>query len=419
MRRQNFFPAAARLLPKHWPGYGTPSHTAKCPPARVFQRNFIYLGSTPPKNPFRTIGTAPPPGKPQYFAAYYLFAIPIPRTEVLLWLDSAEKQRSSRAEILIFEIVFLGTIGTILYNLEQLTGRESSQKLSSSPFDSPRFTKFTIVSEENVSSTSKLLTIRPRITVKSDPYAGYWKNGLWSVEFKQPLLQIARSYTPLPPDENNTKGDLRFFIRKEPNGEMSNYLFGLQANSEVELRGPHVEFDLPQDVEEVVLAGGTGIAPAMQVVHTLLEARKLDGKRPRVRIIWANRRREECVGGEMHKPVSGSDTLKLDGTGLIVQQLQRIQQKYPENLQVNYVVDDEGTFIDQRMISQAIHPSSEKMYGSVTAESNSKLLFVSGPEGFINHFAGPKKWWNGRQEQGELGGILGRMGVGNWKVFKL
>ncbi|APA08604.1 hypothetical protein sscle_04g033740 [Sclerotinia sclerotiorum 1980 UF-70] len=416
MRGQNLFPVAARLSPKHWSGYRTPSHIAKCLPAHVFRRHFMYFGSTPPKNSLRTIGKAPPPGKPQYFAAYYLFAFPIPRTEILLWLDNAEKQRSSRAKILISEFVFLGTIGTILYNLET----ESSQKISSSPFDSPRFTKFTIISEENVSSTSKLLTIRPKITVQSDPYAGYWENGLWSVEFKQPLLQIARSYTPLPPNENTTTGDLRFLIRKEPNGEMSNYLFGLQANSEVELRGPHVEFELPQDVEEVVfLAGGTGIAPAMQVVHTLLEARKSDDKRPRVRIIWANRRREECVGGKMYKPVSRSDALTFDGTGLIVQQLQKIQQKYPENLQVNYVVDDEGTFIDQKMISQAINPSSAKMYGSITAESNSKLLFVSGPEGFINHFAGPKKWWSGRQEQGELGGILGRMGVGNWKVFKL
>ncbi|KAJ8062916.1 hypothetical protein OCU04_008164 [Sclerotinia nivalis] len=388
MRRQNLLPAAARLWPKPWSGYRSPAHTAKCPPARIFGRHFMYLGSTPPKNPIMTAGKAPPPGKPQ-----------------------------NRAILFICEIVFLGIL---LYALEKAKSTESNQKISSSPFDSPRFTKFTIISEENVSSTSKLLTIRPKTTVKSDPYVAYWENGLWSVEFKQPLLQIARSYTPLPPDENAAKGDLRFLIRKEPNGEMSNYLFGLQANSELELRGPHVEFDLPQDVEEVVfLAGGTGIAPAMQVVHTLLEARKSDGKRPRVRIIWANRRREDCVGGEMHTPVSGSDTLTLDGAGFIVQQLQKIQQKYPGNLQLNYVVDDEGTFIDQRMISQAMQSSSETMYGSVTAKSNSKLLFVSGPEGFINHFAGPKKWWNGRQEQGELGGILGRMGVGNWKVFKL
>ncbi|KAF7861775.1 hypothetical protein EAF04_007658 [Stromatinia cepivora] len=417
MRRQNLLPAAARLWPKPRSSYRTPAHTAKCHPARIFRRHFMYHGSTPPKNPIMTARKAPPPGKPQYFAVSYLLYIPTPRTEVTYWLDNEEEERLLRVIVSICEIVFLGSL---LYVLEKLKTAESSQEISSSPFDSPRFTKFTIISEENVSSTSKLLTIRPKTTVKSDPYVAYWENGLWSVEFKQPLLQIARSYTPLPPDEDAAKGDLRFLIRKEPNGEMSNYLFGLQADSEVELRGPHVEFDLPQDVEEVVfLAGGTGIAPAVQVIHTLLEARKSDGKRPRVRIIWANRRREDCVGGEMHTLVSGSDTLTVDGTGLIVQQLQRIQQKYPENLQVNYVVDDEGTFIDQRMISQAMQSSSEAMYGSVTAESNSKLLFVSGPEGFINHFAGPKKWWNGRQEQGELGGVLGHMGVSNWKVFKL
>lgn len=354
-----------------------------------------------------TTGTPPPPGKPQNFAVIYLLFIPIPRTEILYWVGTKRQETILRSLIIFLEILFLLSFGVAIVK----------SKETPDPFDLPRFTKFTIVSEETVSSTSKLLTIKPKKPSKEDPYAAYWEKGLWSVEFKQPLLQIARSYTPLPPDENVAKEDLRFLIRKEPNGEMSNYLFGLHANSEVELRGPHVEFDLPKNVEEVVfLAGGTGIAPAMQVVHTLLEARKSNGKRPRIRIIWANRRREDCVEDEMFTDNSGPNKLTSEGAPLIVQQLQKMQQKYPESLHVNYVVDDEGTFIDQRMISQAMQPSFEARSELVAKESDTKLLFVSGPEGFINHFAGPKKW--GR-EQGELGGVLGRMGVRDWKVFKL
>ncbi|KAI9650607.1 mitochondrial peripheral inner membrane protein [Ciborinia camelliae] len=363
------------------------------------------------------MGKAPPPRSPQYFAVIYTFFIPIPGTEILYWVKNAREQRALKALFIICEI---GFFATLFFPNWWENSTKTSQTTSSNAFDAPRFTKFTIVSEEIVSSTSKMLTIRPKATMKSDPYTEYWENGLWSVEFKQPLLQIARSYTPLPPDENTAQGDLCFLIRKEPNGEMSNYLFGLQTNSELELRGPHVEFDLPHHVEEVVfLAGGTGIAPALQVVHTLLEARKSNGKRPRIRIMWANRRREDCIGGDKYIPNSELDTVTSEGLGFMVQRLQRLQEKYPENLQVDYVVDEEGRFIDQKMISQATHPSSEVKSGPVSMKSDAKLFFVSGPEGFINHFAGPKIWWNGRQDQGELGGVLGRMGIRGWKVFKL
>ncbi|TGO26762.1 hypothetical protein BPAE_0053g00150 [Botrytis paeoniae] len=410
MRRQTLLPTAARLWPKPLYGYRTPVHTARCSPSHTFRRHIFYPWHEPPKNPLMTFGKAPPPKGPQYFGVFCPLIIPIPRTEVLYWVKSVKEEKLLRALILITEIVFLGSLilGTVI----------EFKTTNSNPFDSPRFTKFSIVSEETVSSTSKLLTIKPKRSTKADPYAAYWEKGLWSVEFKQPLLQIARSYTPLPPDENAANSELRFLIRKEPNGEMSNYLFRLQANSEIELRGPHVEFDLPENVDEVVfLAGGTGIAPAMQVAHTLLEARKPDGKLPRICIVWANRRREDCVGGEKYTSGSKSDIMTAKGS--VVQQLQRMQQKYPENLQVNYVVDEEVTFINQKMISQAIQPSSAVGSGLVTKNSDSKLLFVSGPEGFMNYFAGPKRWRNGKQEQGEVGGVLGYMDIKDWKVFKL
>ncbi|QSZ36132.1 hypothetical protein DSL72_007257 [Monilinia vaccinii-corymbosi] len=415
MRQQILLPAAARLWPKPRAVYRAPAYTAQLhPPTRVFRR--FYSHPTPPKNPFLTRGEPPAPGKHKYFAVTYLFYLPIPRTEILNWLESGEEGRKSRALLYIFDLSIFVLVASVSHLIWC-----SIEPYLSKPFDPlPRFTEFSIVSEESVSSTSKILTIRRKATFKSDPYATYWKNGLWSVEFKQPLLQIARSYTPLPPDENAAIGDLRFLIRKEPNGEMSNYLFGLPAKSQVELRGPHVEFDLPQNVEEVVfLAGGTGIAPALQLVHTLLEARKSNGKRPQIRVLWASRKREDCVGGEKYNPDSELNTDAPEHVGPIVQQLQRLQQKYPENLRVDYLVDEEGKFIDQRMISQATQPSDERSSELVATESNTKLFFVSGPEGFISHFAGPKRWFNGKQEQGELGGVLGDMRIDGWEVFKL
>lgn len=371
MRRQTFLPAAARLWPKPRIGLRPPGPTAQCPPpTHIFRRQFNFP-STPPKNPLMIHG------------------------KLARWI------------FVIFDITCLLCVISLLPNDEK----------SSDPFDSPRFTKFAIVSEENVSSTSKILTIQPQKAVKADPYAKCWENGLWSVEFKQPLLQIARSYTPLPPDERTADGDLQFLIRKERNGEMSTYLFGLQPNSEVELRGPHVELELPQNVEDVVfLAGGTGIAPALQLIHTLLEARKSTSQKPRIRVVWANKRREDCIGGEKGPNDSGLNSITSESLGVIVKRLQTLQRKFPQNLQVDYVVDEEGKFVDQKMISQLTKSSSEM---SSDAGPDTKLFFISGPEGFIDYFAGPKKWWNGQQGQGELGGVLGRLGINGWKVFKL
>ena len=44
---------------------------------------------------------------------------------------------------------------------------------------------------------------------------------------------------------------------------------------------------------------------------------------------------------------------------------------------------------------------------------------ISGPDGFIGHFAGQKVWVNGREEQGELGGILKQLDLSGWEVVKI
>lgn len=288
---------------------------------------------------------------------------------------------------------------------------------ANSIFDPPRFTPFQIINREEVSPTSIILTVRPPTyitNISSDPYEKWWKGGTWSVEVKQPQLQIARSYTPLPPRDGDADGDLRFLIRREHKGEVSGYLHRLQVGGTVDLRGPRTEIDLSNEVKEVVfLAGGTGIAPALQTIHTLFERRNAGEKLPQIRIVWANRRREDCVGGSA--PTAKGRTKR----GYIVEELESLQQKYPENLKVDYFVDEEGTFLDQRKISQITKLGFELKYGPVTTRIDSRLLILSGPEGFINHFAGPKKWEGGKEGQGELGGVLGAMRLRDWKVWKL
>lgn len=289
---------------------------------------------------------------------------------------------------------------------------------SSSPkiFDPPRFTPFTITHREQVSSTSIILTLRPQNISKheggTDPYASWWQSGTWSVEVKQPQLQIARAYTPLPPREGDIQnGDLRFLIRKERNGEVSGYLHALGVGEMVQMRGPRTELVLDNGLEEVLfLAGGTGIAPAMQVAHTLLEKRGEQASKPSVRIIWANRKREDCVGG------ATTTATAVVKPGQVVEQLMDMQRRHPDRLRVDYVVDDEKTFVDRKRLMQATQ--SGKVTAVPQAEA-SKLLIISGPDGFITHLAGKKLWDGGQGGQGQLGGVIDAIGLKGWRVWKM
>jgi NAD(P)H-flavin reductase len=344
-----------------------------------------------------------------------------PQTTTEFLLREAKKGRS-RA-VTRGGILGAVTLIIILY----LSGQSTPPKI----LDAPRFTPFTIVAKEEISPTSVLLTLRPTSLAFSkelvpDPYMKSWERGTWSVEFKQPQLQIARSYTPLPPTEHNDKGELRFLIRKEHKGEVSSYLYNLPVGARIQLRGPHPEIDLPRDVTDVVfLAGGTGITPALQMIDTFFKARKME-KRPKIHIIWANRRREDCEGGisltqatlsSLWHTVTSSKTDQSSNT--LVQEIQDLQKKFESLISVDYLVDEEGTFLDQKKILQLTKTDSEVKFGPATTKIDSKLILVSGPEGFVSYLAGPKKWEGGKEGQGELGGLLGQMRLRDWKVYKL
>ncbi|RPB16207.1 hypothetical protein P167DRAFT_596419, partial [Morchella conica CCBAS932] len=210
-----------------------------------------------------------------------------------------------------------------------------------------------------------------------------------SLQIKQPQLQIARSYTPLPPHDNGT---IRLLIKKEPGGEMSRYLYSLPEGATVELRGPQIDYaytprDLSGERKVVFIAGGTGIAPALQVASSLLGG---EGKE-RAEILWAVRRREETLGA------MADEVARLVG---------RVDPRGVGRLVVRVFVDGEGG-IGVRDVEAAVGGGAR--------------VFVSGPEGFVGWIAGPKDFRDGREEQGPVGGMVGsvlRKG-GDVEVFKL
>jgi hypothetical protein len=296
------------------------------------------------------------------------------------------------------------------------------------------FTPYTLISKETVSSSNSIFTLRPKQCgeTSSQVIQDIWRKGVWSVEAKQPQLQIARSYTPLPStDDSRSEDELRILIRREEGGEVSTYLHNLPEEATVDLRGPHLEFNIPDSVTEVLfLAGGTGIAPALQVANLLAQR---GGSK--MHILWANRKREECIGGRndrgalsttRQQPNSWRSLFGLGGPGAehnvadllvpkgrIVQELDRLKGvDDTSHFDITYFVDEENNYIKPSDVLR-------NFKNSANSETTNKLVLVSGPDGFVEFWAGKKVWAGGQEVQGPLGGVLGRLELQGWKVWKL
>jgi hypothetical protein len=314
-------------------------------------------------------------------------------------------------------------------------------------------------------------------------------------------------------------GRMRFYVRKMEKGEVSGYLDRLKVGDMLELRGPRLGFDLRKrmGVEEEggedgdngvegaremkkggYLAGGTGIAPALQAARALLDKPEVE-----MEVVWANRRLEDCVG------CGGGEE-----QGAIVAMLEDFRKKYGDRFRYSCTVDEEGSYIDGNTIARltagtasaaAAAPTTIPMQTPAPASSQSgqpgqsgwglwsagatsqsdsqnqssgtvsppnpridssaclchspksltkfddrdaptgtstqpcrckdadgnpvrggkNLLMVSGPEGFIAHFAGAKVWASGIEMQGPVNGVVGELkkkypALGeDWLVLKL
>ncbi|KAH8772607.1 hypothetical protein F5883DRAFT_414419 [Diaporthe sp. PMI_573] len=372
------------------------------------------------------------------------------------------------------------------------------------------FVPFKVVSKEQTSPTTFILTVSAPAPHQADNAAlieDAWAHGLWSVEIKQPQLQIARNYTPLPLAPGAAGDDpaapahhLRFLVRRYHGGEMSTYLSRLQPGDKVYLRGPHLGFNVAARLgshgERVVfLAGGTGVAPALQVARHLLRlsSARQGGEEGKLsmEIIWASRSRADCAGcprllpqgnagrgfwGRLMASAAGGSSASSAGDqdpeGLehpVVRELRDLQAAFRSRgheLELRCVADDEAGAISGADVTRAIegsHKPSPSMAAVAPAEQPScyyhsqqqlqhsthesdagpkrqgvagecacggkgangkNLLMISGPDGFISAYVGPKVWADGAERQGPVGGLVRRLmqknpeAWMNWLVLK-
>ena len=288
------------------------------------------------------------------------------------------------------------------------------------------------------------MTLRPPATKAPQPnQLKPWRSDVWSVQIKQPQLQIARSYTPLPPVDGANENEIRILLRRT-HGEIPRYLHSLPLNAAVELRGPFTEYALPAVSPKAVIfiAGGTGVAPALQLAHSLQKWPEYgaSGEKAEIgmKILWASRQREDCVGAAVSPPAAPntawrlgllggkrtqvpqprSNSLQHHIEGEIVKQLEDMRKLSNSpggfRLSIRYFVDEERSFIQRADIQRAIQEAD------IGGADNSKgLILVSGPDGFVDHVAGAKMLHRGMEVQGAVGGLLGQLDLTAWDVWKL
>lgn len=307
------------------------------------------------------------------------------------------------------------------------------------------FTPYKLVEKEQVSSTASIFVLAPQDHSQDlDKYKEAWQKGIWNVHFKQPQLQIVRPYTPLPSQDTRSDEDvgrLRFLIRNDIYGEVSSYLHRLPIGSEIELRGPNLEYEISPYMKQVVFfAGGTGIAPALQVAHALFSSKE-HGKDRKLHILWANRKREDCLGGRSDyapaEPLAlksrissifstsraGPEDVAPENQGLIVKELEQLKERYPGQVTVEYFVNEENTWIDRDAVAKALSRFDDNDFSRRSpASSEERQILISGPSGFISYLAGPKEWRGGKEQQGGVSKILAHaisMNPHHVKVWKI
>lgn len=326
------------------------------------------------------------------------------------------------------------------------------------------FAPYTVKSTTPASPTSFILTLAPQ-NPSSLPYltpSGSWWDFQWSVQVKQPEIQIQREYTPLPPvpgseGEGKDDGTLRFYVRRVAGGEVSNFLAKKAEGDTVEVRLGERGFafnylDASQASDILCLAGGTGVATAMQVAHSVLSDKSRVHPDTKVRILWAVRRRSDIQSLPPPKAAKGTSLEgELEGATPIARELLAMKAHYGENLQIQLAVDEEGTAINEKDLKDALaitgrarrgntpyYPASlppviaaacqdgapatpEKIPSQAVPANLRRPIFVCGPDGFVDKFAGRLEldrtgrfWRNG----GILGDLNAKYGDGDpWLVL--
>ncbi|KAF5393548.1 hypothetical protein D9757_000276 [Collybiopsis confluens] len=276
------------------------------------------------------------------------------------------------------------------------------------------FTPCTVTSSEPRAPNARLITLSvPQEALPSSDQRHF--PSIWSVFVKDDDIQVERPYTPL--EGIGPEGEIQFWIKKYPNGEVGRWLHSKEVGDQVEIRGPLQTWLWKDDNfwdEVVMISGGTGVAPFYQLFYNVI----LSGQSPQTRftLLHSSRSPLELPPSEILRP------------------LYSYASEHPARFRIRVFVDKLDAEVDGeqdltvgRINKDVIESTISRKYSSVQSwmwpfsgsaklDVQKTLFLVCGPEPMIAVIAGP----HGRNfSQGPVGGILADLGATLSQVYKL
>ncbi|KAG0049857.1 NADH-cytochrome b5 reductase [Gryganskiella cystojenkinii] len=200
---------------------------------------------------------------------------------------------------------------------------------------------------------------------------------------------VIRPYTPT--SESDVKGSFEFVVKKYETGVMSGHIHNLKVGETLAIKGPMTKYALKPNQHQSVslIAGGTGIAPMLQLISSILKNK--DEDKTKIHLIFGN--------------ISVDDIILKD-------KIDALAKENPEQFKVTYVVDKaskgwegETGYITAELIKKHIPEIG----------SAGNQVFVCGPPPMMVAVSGPK---GPNYTQGEVSGALQELGLTIEQVYK-
>ncbi|KAF8204907.1 hypothetical protein BJ912DRAFT_939688 [Pholiota molesta] len=234
---------------------------------------------------------------------------------------------------------------------------------------------------------------------------------IWSIYIKDDDIQVERAYTPLNGVDSN--GDMLFWIKKYPKGEVGRWLHSKSAGESIEVRGPLSTWPWKDDTwdEVVMISGGTGITPFVQLFNNVI-SKSPSTSFTRFTLLHSSRNPAELPPPTILEPMiafasRNPDKFKLH---IFVDELDSSEAPVPiEKINVGRITESS--------LKRCLHKSEEQpksCKSSPKEEVKPRTMFlVCGPE---PRYCGP---FGRNLSQGAVAGILGNMGYRSNEVYKL
>ncbi|OZJ05251.1 hypothetical protein BZG36_02302 [Bifiguratus adelaidae] len=200
---------------------------------------------------------------------------------------------------------------------------------------------------------------------------------------------VIRPYTPTSDEE--AQGFMDFIIKRYDNGAMSVHIHNMKVGDTLNIKGPIPKWTWKRGDREHVgmIAGGTGITPMLQLIRKIFK--DPEDQTTKVTLIFANQTEQDI---------------------LLKDELDRLAKENPDRFKVVYTLDNtpsnwtcEKGYVTEAMVGKYLPKKDEPK----------SIIYVCGPDAMLASIAGPKAK---DKSQGELGGVLAKMGYAADNVYK-